>query len=42
MTGYINDGQNYFTAMSAASFADLGYQLSSNYLAYTETGYSLV
>ncbi len=42
MTGYINDGENYFTAMSAASFADLGYQLSSNYLAYTETGYSLV
>ena len=42
MTGYINDGQNYFTAMSAASFADLGYQLSSNYLTYTEAGYSLV
>jgi len=28
--------------MSAASFVDVGYQLSSNYLAYTETGYSLV
>ena len=25
MTGYINDGPNYFTAMSAASFKDLGY-----------------
>jgi Leishmanolysin len=42
MTGYINDGENYFTAMSAASFADLGYQLSSNYLNYVETGYHLV
>ena len=42
MTGYINDGENYFTAMSAASFADLGYQLSSNYLNYVETGYQLV
>ena len=41
MTGYINDGENYFTAMSAASFADLGYQLSSNYLNYVETGYML-
>ena len=36
MTGYINDGMNYFTSMSAASFADLGYHLSSNYLAYTD------
>ena len=42
MTGYINDGENYFTAMSAASFADLGYQLSGNYLNYVETGYYLV
>lgn len=41
MTGYINDGMNYFTGMSAASFADLGYHLSSNYLAYTDPGYVL-
>lgn len=39
MTGFINDGENYFTKMSAASFADLGYRLSSNYEAYVETGY---
>jgi hypothetical protein len=39
MTGYINDGMNYFTGMSAAAFADLGYTLSPNYLAYTDTGY---
>ena len=40
MTGYINDGE-LLHAMSAASFADLGYQLSSNYLNYVETGYLL-
>jgi hypothetical protein len=31
MTGYINDGDNPFSAMSAASFADLGYTVSQNY-----------
>jgi hypothetical protein len=36
MTGYINDGSNPFTAMSAASFADLGYDLSPNYTTYTD------
>jgi hypothetical protein len=41
MTGYLNDGPNYFTAMSAASFADLGYQLHSDYLQHVDTGYSL-
>ena len=41
MTGYINDGPNYFTAMSAASFADLGYQLSSDYLSHVDSGYIL-
>ena len=30
MTGYINDA-NYMSTMSGASFADLGYQLSSNW-----------
>ena len=39
MTGYINNGDNYFTAMSEASFADLGYQISSNYLALADSGY---
>ena len=41
MTGYINDGMNYFSSMSASSFADLGYHLSANYLAYTDSGYAL-
>ena len=41
MTGYINDGPNYFTGMSAASFADLGYQLSGHYLDYVDNGYNL-
>jgi len=31
MTGYINDGVNPFSAMSAASFADLGYTINPNY-----------
>lgn len=31
MTGYINDGVNPFSAMSAASFADLGYVITPNY-----------
>lgn len=39
MTGYINPGENYFTAMSAAAFADLGYVVSSNYAALSDAGY---
>jgi hypothetical protein len=39
MTGYINSGENYFTAMSAASFADLGYVISPNYEALSDAGY---
>ncbi len=39
MTGFINEGENYFTKMSAASFADLGYVLAPNYADYVETGY---
>ncbi len=39
MTGFINEGQNYFTKMSAASFADLGYVLSPTYEQHVETGY---
>ena len=43
MTGFINSGENYFTKMSAASFADLGYVLSSNYEIYTENqGYTFI
>jgi len=42
MTGYINDGQNYFTAMSAASFRDLGYVITPNYSTWADTGYHLV
>ena len=29
MTGYINNGDNPYSAMSAASFADLGYTISN-------------
>ena len=39
LTGYIDPGENYFTAMSAASFADLGYSITSNYLAWADPGY---
>ena len=39
MTGYINDGKNYFTAMSEASFADLGYVIRQDYAALADTGY---
>jgi hypothetical protein len=41
MTGYINDGPNYYTAMSAASFADLGYEITTNYVSWADSGYSL-
>ena len=39
MTGYINAGENYFTEMSAASFADLGYVITTNLESVTEPGY---
>lgn len=39
MTGYINAGENYFTAMSAASFEDLGYVINPNYAALSDAGY---
>jgi hypothetical protein len=41
MTGYINDGFNPFSKMSAASFADLGYVLAPNYGGVTDP-YALV
>ncbi|QNM82761.1 hypothetical protein H8M03_12370 [Sphingomonas sabuli] len=42
MTGYINEGTNYFTEMSAASFADLGYVINPNYGSVIDQGYVLV
>ena len=42
MTGYIDEGENYFTAMSAASFEDLGYTINANYAQIADQGYSLV
>ncbi|MFL6849562.1 MAG: leishmanolysin-related zinc metalloendopeptidase [Sphingomicrobium sp.] len=42
MTGYINDGMNYFTAMSAASFQDLGYTVAQGYGGAVDSGYILV
>lgn len=42
MTGYINDGPNYYTAMSAASFADLGYTINPDYQHWADTGYVFV
>jgi hypothetical protein len=42
MTGYINDGDNYFTEMSAASFADLGYVIRSDYAVVADPGYVFV
>lgn len=39
MTGYIDAGENYFTAMSSASFADLGYVINANYEALSDAGY---
>ena len=38
MTGYINDGVNPFSKMSAASFADLGYTLAPNYPNWVSSG----
>ena len=42
LTGYINEGENYFTAMSAASFADLGYVIRSDYASLADPGYVFV
>jgi hypothetical protein len=39
MTGYINAGENYFTAMSSAAFADMGYVIRADYQALADTGY---
>ncbi len=39
LTGYINAGENYFTAMSAASFADLGYTIRTDYANSADAGY---
>ena len=36
MTGYINDGNNPFSAMSAASFGDLGYTIRSDYQGWAD------
>jgi hypothetical protein len=41
MTGYISDANNYFTAMSEASFADLGYVINPNYHNLADPGYLL-
>jgi hypothetical protein len=40
MTGYINDGDNYYTAMSAASFADMGYVIATGYATWADQGYA--
>jgi hypothetical protein len=40
MTGYI-DNPNYFTAMSAASFADIGYAITGNFTGIVDSGYVL-
>ena len=42
MTGYIDDGQNYFTAMTEASFRDLGYTIRADYAAMADPGYVFV
>ena len=42
MTGYIDNGDNYFTAMSEASFRDLGYVIRSDYAAVADPGYVFV
>ena len=42
LTGYLNEGENYFTEMSAASFADLGYVINPNYDPITDPGYVFV
>jgi hypothetical protein len=39
MTGYIDNGANYFTAMSAGSFDDLGYVIRADYANWADSGY---
>ena len=39
LTGYLNSGTNYFTEMSAASFADLGYVINPSYGSIIDNGY---
>jgi hypothetical protein len=41
MTGFINEGENYFTAMSAAAFDDMGYVIRSDYANWADKGYLL-
>ena len=36
MTGYINNGDNPFSKMSAASFADLGYTITPDYAVWAD------
>ena len=36
MTGYINDGFNPFTAMSAAAFGDMGYVIRADYSSWAD------
>ena len=42
MTGYINNGPNYFTEMSAASFADLGYVVNTDYSSFHNGDYHIL
>ena len=42
LTGYIDAGENYFTEMSAASFADLGYTIRTDYAVIADPGYVFV
>lgn len=39
MTGYINEGDNPISAMSAAAFEDLGYTTSHDYAGWSDPGY---
>ena len=41
MTGYINEGANYFTDMSAAAFADMGYIINWDFGGIIDPGYVL-
>jgi len=42
MTGYINNGSNYFTEMSAASFRDLGYVVNTDYSSWHNDAYHIL
>lgn len=39
MTGYINEGRNYFSEISAAAFEDLGYGLAGTYPPFVDRDY---